>query len=176
MPNRVFNIISSFSKLVKFGRLHGVIQSNIGCDAHWERILCQDAHHAKPLFDVLEYKEALRWTLSVRSIDVRGWELHLRDPRSKATQYSYLSHNHSLIQVCVDGDLLIVKAMVERTQVDLESRAGDGRTALHEAAVHGHLPVVQYLCEQRADKEARDVNGGTPLRWAAGNGHRPVEE
>ena len=28
-------------------------------------------------------------------------------------------------------------------------------TRLHLAARSGHLPVVQYLCEQGADKEAR---------------------
>ena len=100
----------------------------------------------------------------------------MRYPLSRGNQIKYMSHNESFVKVRKEGELDILKAMVERTQVDLESRAGDGRTALHEAAVHGHLPVVQYLCEQRADKEARDVNGGTPLRWAAGNGHRPVEE
>ena len=29
----VLNLFSSFSKLEEFGRLHGVIQSNVGCDA-----------------------------------------------------------------------------------------------------------------------------------------------
>ena len=42
------------------------------------------------------------------------------------------------------------------------------------AARKGHLPVVQYLCEQGADKEARDDDGSTPLLWAALNGHLPV--
>ena len=44
-------------------------------------------------------------------------------------------------EVCLD----IVRAMVERTQVDLEARDDDGRTPLLWAAMKGHLPVVQYL-------------------------------
>ena len=45
---------------------------------------------------------------------------------------------------------------------------------LHIVAINGHLPVVQYLCDQGADKEARDYNGRTPLHRAASFGHLPV--
>jgi len=53
--------------------------------------------------------------------------------------------------------------VVKRTQVDLEARDQDSRTPLLTAARHGHLPVVQYLCEQGTDKEARDQDGEAPL-------------
>jgi len=49
-----------------------------------------------------------------------------------------------------------------------------GLSPLHLAALHGHLHVVQYLCEQGADKEARDVNDVTPLDYLARNVHLPV--
>ena len=44
-------------------------------------------------------------------------------------------------------------------------------TPLHTTAYNGHLPVVQYLCEQGVDKEARNGNGRTPL-YMAESGHR----
>jgi len=37
------------------------------------------------------------------------------------------------------------------------------------AAENGHLPVVQYLCEQGVDKEARGRDGETPLQLAGRN-------
>jgi len=64
--------------------------------------------------------------------------------------------------------------MVERTQVDLDARGASDMTPLHFAAREGHLPVVQYLCEQGANMEARNDNGSTPLQWAARNDHFPV--
>ena len=64
--------------------------------------------------------------------------------------------------------------MVERTQVDLEAMDKSGWTPLHYAAYRGHLPVVQYLCEQGADKEARNRYEMTPLHGAEPRGHLPV--
>ena len=85
--------------------------------------------------------------LFVRNIDARGWELHLRDPLSRDNQTKYLAHGGSFHQACRAGELDIVKAIVERTQVDMEATGEWNRTPLHWAALKGHLPVVQYLCE-----------------------------
>jgi len=78
---------------------------------------------------------------------VRGWELRLRYLESTDIQPKYLSHGGSFIQVCKAGDLDIVKAMIERTQVDMEAKDEYDITPLHWAAQEGHLLVVQYLCE-----------------------------
>ena len=59
-----------------------------------------------------------------------------------------------------------MKAMVERTQVELEARDGRDWTPLLWTAYHGHLPVVQYLCEYGADKETRTRGGMIPLHCA----------
>jgi len=101
--------------------------------------------------------------LLLRNIDARGWELHLRDPLSRSNQIKYLSHGGSFLQSCLAGELDIVKAMVERTQVGLEASSENNLTPLHYAADNGNLPVVQYLCGQGADKEARNEGGETPL-------------
>jgi len=58
--------------------------------------------------------------LLVRNIDERGWELHLRDPKSSGNQTKYLAYSDCFLRVCEEGELDIVKAMVERTEVKLD--------------------------------------------------------
>jgi len=174
VPNGVFNLVTGFTNLKEFGRLHCVIDSNKPGKSHWERNLRQYAHRAEPLFDVFAAVEALRWVLFVRNIDARGWELLLSDPKSSGNQSKDLSHGDSFVQACQAGEFEIVKAMVERTQVDMEARDRDRMTPLHWAARYGHLSVVQYLCEQGADNEARNMYHNIPLHWAARYGHLPA--
>jgi len=58
----------------------------------------QYTHHTEPLFNTFTSIEALRWTLFVRNIDARGWELHLTDPESDGTETEYLSHGDSFFK------------------------------------------------------------------------------
>ena len=65
----------------------------------------------------------------------------------------------------------IVKAMVPRTDVDLEARDEYGRTPLLWAAQNGHLAEVQYPRHQGVDKEAKGVSDdNTLLHWATSSG------
>ena len=96
-----------------------MIQSNKKCNAQWEGNLHQYAHHAEPLFEVFTSKEALRWALFVRNMDARGWEFQL------FWEGMEFEHNESFDVVSIDGDLDIMKVMVERTQVDLEGARDD---------------------------------------------------
>jgi hypothetical protein len=156
----LFNLSVSFLRIKDFVRFQEVYQSNIRCREHWPQ-LAQYVHRTDPnLFRNFESKAALRWAM-FHKVDARGWELRLKG----------FSHNYSFAQVCHDGDLDLVRAMVERTQVGINHGSAYGRTPLHLAAFNGHLLVVQYLCQRGADKEAREAIGRTPLHLAAFNGH-----
>ena len=103
-------------------------------------------------------------------VDVWSWELHLSN--GGAERYS---HAVSSSRVCEAGDVDVVRAMVERTAVDIhEPRRNSPSTPLLMAAFYGHLPVMQYLCEQGADKDARDGDDQTLLRTAALSGQLDV--
>ena len=154
----LFNLTVGFLVLKDFVHFQEVYGSNVRCRKHWPQ-LTRYVHRADShLFSVFYSKAALRWVL-FKGIDARNWRLRL----------GKLGHNHSFLHVCQDGDLDLVRAMGERTQVDLELRDIRGRTPLQWAAHNGRLPVVQYLCEQGADKEARDSWGRTPLHMAKGH-------
>jgi len=49
-----------------------------------------------------------------------------------------------------------------------EPRSSYGRTALHEAALHGRVEVVELLLENGADVNAKNHRGETPLFYAEG--------
>ena len=42
----------------------------------------------------------------------------------------------------------------------------DDQTALHKAALNGHMSIVQYLLPDKADVHARDADGWTALHNA----------
>ena len=170
----LFNLTFSFLEQRDFGRFHQVYVSNPRCRSHWPT-LASTAQHTGPLFSVFSTVEALRWVIFTNGIDVRNWELHqiLKDELG-INKHQTFTHSESFTKVCREGDLDIVRAIVERTQMDLEARNEDDYTPLLMAAVNGHLSVVQCLFELGADKEARDDIGRTPLHMAADNGRLPV--
>jgi ankyrin repeat protein len=162
----LFNLTVGFLRLTEFVRFQEAYESNARCREHWPQ-LTRYVHRADPqLFSVFRSKAALRWVL-FKGINARGWELYLF-PLKNCT---YRSFN----QLCHDGDLDTVRAMVERTYKGIAcSSDGYGCTPLHFAACNENNSVVQYLCEQGVDKEARDSSGWTPLHWAADMGHLAV--
>ncbi|KAF9451638.1 hypothetical protein P691DRAFT_723651 [Macrolepiota fuliginosa MF-IS2] len=55
---------------------------------------------------------------------------------------------------------------------DLEDR--EGETALHKAALNGHIPVVRYLVPRKADAHACDADGWTALHNACSKGYLDI--
>ncbi|XP_057774863.1 protein VAPYRIN-LIKE-like [Salvia miltiorrhiza] len=62
--------------------------------------------------------------------------------------------------------------------VDLDLNAVDvqGRTALHIAALNGHVEAIQFLVSVGADVDVTDHEGWTPLHFAAEHGHLDAVE
>ena len=49
----------------------------------------------------------------------------------------------------------------------INARDGDGKTALHWAALYGQKKVMELLLANKADVNSLDEDGFTPLHWAA---------
>ena len=81
-----------------------------------------------------------------------------------------------LLNAAADGDLEIVRKIIERGQAQVDAQGALNRTALHQAAMNGKLEVVLYLLERRANKNVIGNSGDTPLHLAVLNGHRNVVE
>ena len=61
--------------------------------------------------------------------------------------------------------------------VDIDSRRGDGTTALHQAAIDGDAELVHELLGRGADLSLRDnVYDGTAAGWAYAGGHEELGE
>jgi ankyrin repeat protein len=70
------------------------------------------------------------------------------------------------------GDLEAVKHLLAQKGADINLKDyWSGQTALHAAAVGGHLEIVKFLVESGADKEAKTKSALTPLHFAAIDGH-----
>ncbi|MHB9109515.1 MAG: ankyrin repeat domain-containing protein [Armatimonadota bacterium] len=73
----------------------------------------------------------------------------------------------ALLRASMVGHLHIVQQILA-WEVNPNTRDACGRTALHRAATHGHVPIITHLIECGANIEARDVLFKmTPLHIAA---------
>ena len=88
--------------------------------------------------------------------------------------------NKKLWYAADHGDEARVSQLIEKgaevdwTGDDDDNSWTDGdwdSTALHQAAIGGHTPVVTRLLDSGWSLDARDSNGETPLSYAAGKGH-----
>lgn len=86
----------------------------------------------------------------------------LASPRLKAEQRSSADES-PLMLAALKGHLDIVRRLIE-LDADVNK---PGWTALHYAATHGHLAVMNLLLEHYAFIDAQAPNGNTPLMMAA---------
>jgi ankyrin repeat protein len=70
-----------------------------------------------------------------------------------------------MCQAAFDGNLVDLKRLINNGVLVNEADY-DGRTALHLAACEGHVELVEYLVQAKADVNSKDRFGGTPLEDA----------
>lgn len=71
-----------------------------------------------------------------------------------------------LLDAARSGEVATLRALLDRGE-GAEARDGNGRTALHWAAIGGSEQALELLLARGADVDARAQLGMTPLHWAA---------
>lgn len=74
------------------------------------------------------------------------------------------------------GHAEVVRLLVERGRVDVESRDAEGKTALQLAAQHNKIEIVETLIALGADPTSREWTMSLlePIHWASLNGSIPM--
>jgi len=169
IPSDVFNSVSAYldTDLQDFVRLHAALTYNRLCRRHWREQLCPHVHRAAPLFTVFKSRKKLMWALE-EGIDARDWVLQVPGVKGAATGGMFT-------WFCEREDIDVLRAMVQRTRVDVEAGyPGSDDTPLLWAAAGGLAKAVAFLCEQGADTGARGADGATALHRAVRYGHLAV--
>ncbi|HEX2752833.1 MAG TPA: ankyrin repeat domain-containing protein [Alphaproteobacteria bacterium] len=79
------------------------------------------------------------------------------------------SPEKKFLQAAATGDVAAMAALLERG-VDINTRNGNGETALRIAALNNDVPTTRLLLDKGADPNMADNAGRTPLSRAAGEG------
>jgi len=100
--------------------------------------------------------------LALRDKSLKVARLLIDDPHIHLNQLTPADEN-ALMIACLQGDLAIVKLMVEKgAEINKP-----GWTPLSYAATRGHTDIVKYLLDHAAYIDAAAPNGSTPLMMAA---------
>jgi ankyrin repeat protein len=100
--------------------------------------------------------------LALRYNSLKVARLLIDDPHIHLNQLTPADEN-ALMIACLQGDLSIVKLMVEKgAEINKP-----GWTPLSYAATRGHTDIVKYLLDHSAYIDAAAPNGSTPLMMAA---------
>jgi ankyrin repeat protein len=74
----------------------------------------------------------------------------------------------ALLDASIKGDAAAVRALLDKG-VSPNTKDGDGRTPLSEAAFYGHTEIVKMLIGKGGDVWAKKRDGETPVTMAAGH-------
>ncbi|KAJ5552381.1 hypothetical protein N7494_001759 [Penicillium frequentans] len=80
----------------------------------------------------------------------------------------------ALPQAARNGDNGVVWLLLTRSDIIIEVKDEDGRTALSLAAEYGHEGIVKMLLQRGALIDGDGRGGQTPLSWAATNQHHGI--
>ena len=105
-------------------------------------------------------------------------EYILKRMKCKLSDFSYLYADATVLVQCPLTLLLsasqgkIIQSLVQKNHIDPSLKTKLGRNVLHLACIHGCLPVVKYLLQQKlCDVGECDSTGNTPLHLACLNNH-----
>ncbi|XP_071085792.1 ankyrin repeat domain-containing protein 50-like [Haliotis cracherodii] len=133
--------------------------------------------------------EVVKFVLSLNSVDIntkgqlQRTPVRMVDFRKKRNIFDVLvSKGADLSQVddkgenilhvaCLEGHLDLVKDIVTKHRVDINSRGRYGRTPVMKAAEKGHKEVLDLLISNGGDVTLKDDNGNNILHVACIGGH-----
>jgi|SRR5215510_8867306 len=108
-----------------------------------------------------------------------------REVRTKPQRNERWAHqsldiiNNAFVYACMQNHLDAAKFLLQQG-ADINSIPPGFHypgTALHNAAVHGHRRMVEWLIENGADPDAKDgERGGSAASWAAYGGHLELKD
>lgn len=95
-------------------------------------------------------------------------EIHLKSKRRKvsAQNVSKFHDQTGLSQAAQSGNEELVKAILQKDDINLNHKNADGRTPLSWAAGGGHSVTVKLMADHGADLDLSDNTGRTSLSWA----------
>ena len=88
------------------------------------------------------------------------------DARTELADLGIAYTVEAFFRSAIKGDLTVIKVFVDAGMSVHIADEEEGLTALHVAAIGGHLAVVRYLVKQGADVNAKTKDGTTALHFA----------
>lgn len=110
-------------------------------------------------------------TMSTASLEPPSAEL-----RIGACSKAALTSEARFFFAAENGQLDVVRSMMESSAIDVNATGIDKWSALHFAARKGHLNVVNFLLVRGAEVDSCTKSGWSPLHMAVWSGHADVAE